>query len=196
MPNNLITNRINNNQKIANKKRSRKSIRLKDHDYAGQGMYFVTVCVKDRKCLLGEVMDKKMRLNNNGKIVEQWWQKISEHFPCVKLAEYIIMPNHVHGIIEITDDVGAGFPRPKRSPRPMGSYCTNKNITPTLGEMVAYFKYGSTKRINNLRKTPGVRLWQRNYHDHIIRNDTDLGRILEYIVNNLVTWEMNENFNE
>ena len=163
----------------------RKPTRLKSYDYSQPGAYFVTICVQHRKCLFETITDGRMRLNEIGQIVVECWSHISQHFPSVELGDYVIMPNHLHGIVA-QNTVGAGSLRPSeetksisptteagsnllpeteqsspptagaRSPRPTGDW-------PMLGKIVAYFKYQSTKRINQHRNMTGTRIWQRNY---------------------------------
>jgi putative transposase len=126
---------------------NRKSIRLKDYDYTQAGAYYVTVCVNGRKCVFGDVHNGEMVLNEYGEMADKCWNQISQHFPHVELDECIIIPNHLHDIINITHIVGAGFPRPdndKGLPRPDNDKGRG-NRAPTLGQIIAYFKYGSTK---------------------------------------------------
>jgi putative transposase len=129
-------------------------------------------------------------------MVKQWWLKIPLRFKNVTLDQFQIMPNHFHGIIVINDEmchgqyVGVGFPDPNGlSLNDHG----RGNRAPTLGQMVAYFKYQSTKQINQLRKTPGQRLWQRNYYEHVIRTENDLNKIREYIKINPQIWGRDRN---
>ena len=82
----------------------RRSVRLKEFDYSKAGAYFVTICTKDRECLFGEIIDEKVRLTQGGRIADEGWRNIPEHYPHVVLDEYVIMPNHVHGVIFISDD--------------------------------------------------------------------------------------------
>ena len=175
----------------------RRSIRLRGYDYARAGAYFVTICAQGRECLFGEITDGKMQVNGYGEIVASWWEDVPRHFPAVELDAAIVMPNHFHGIIMIAEPVGAGSPRP--APRPVtggntktGAVTAPLRGRPTLGQIVAYFKYLSTKHINISRGTPGVRIWQRNYYEHIIRNEADLCRIREYIANNPLKWELDQ----
>jgi len=176
---------------------NRRSIRLNDYDYTEQGVYYVTICVEGRKCVFGDVWCGEIILNGMGRIVARNWNELPEHFPNIKIDEFIVMPNHTHGIINI---VGAGFPRPDdngygNDGKGRGDHDKGRgNRAPTLGQIVAYFKYGTTKQINAIRQTPGIRLWQRNYYEHIVRNEPDLARIREYIVNNPVQWEEDEYF--
>lgn len=187
-------------------KHHRRSVRLRGYDYSQAGAYFVTICTPDRDCLFGDVADGVMRLNDAGRVVERCWHEIPIHFPHVELDEFVIMPNHVHGVIVI---VGAGSPRPNNAsyagfPRPYvasgaeiktGAGTKTGAVTAplrraTLGQMVAYFKYQSTKHINIMRGTPGIPIWQRNYYEHIIRDDESLNRIREYIINNPMQWAL------
>ncbi len=156
----------------------RKPTRLRDYDYSQPGAYFVTICAQHRKCLFGTIVDGQMQLNEIGKIVVECWNHIPQHFPSVELGDSIIMPNHIHGIIAYPL-VGAGSPRPPKN-------------SPALGKIIAYFKYQSTKHINQHHDTPGTRIWQRNYHDHIIRDDPDLQRLRQYIQDNPMKWALDQ----
>ncbi len=108
----------------------------------------------------------------------------------IELDAFVVMPNHVHGIINI---VGAGSPRPHKNNNDDETKGRG-NRAPTLGQIVAYFKYGTTKQINTIRNVPGDRLWQRNFYEHIIRTTSELARIREYIINNPAQWEEDEYF--
>ncbi len=174
---------------IESRRHHRRSIRLKSYDYAQPGTYFVTVCTHRLGNLFGEVVDGKMILNVMGRIVEEEWRKTPKIRPYVKLDEYVIMPNHLHGIVMIVDDhpnVGATGPvaptenlgRPK-GPQP-GS----------LGAIIGQFKPAVTKRINRMRDTPGQSVWQRNYYEHIIRDERSLHRIQQYVDNNPQQWHL------
>jgi len=174
----------------------RRSIRLPDFDYTRPGAYFVTICAHDRACLFGDVVDGMMRVNGFGEIVQQIWDAVPDHFPHVALDQFVIMPNHVHGIIVLNDDdrVGAGSPRPNdivRHEKTGGE--TPPLHRPLLGQVVGYFKYQSTKRINLLRHAPAQPVWQRNYYEHVIRNDRDLAAIRDYIAGNPARWPDDDN---
>ena len=174
----------------------RRPTRLRGYDYSQPGAYFVTICVQRRKCLFGTITDGKMRLNKIGQIVVECWNRVPQHFPSVELGESVIMPNHFHGIIswgisETRDPqpfVGARSPRPPENVKNRKS----KVPLPSLGKIMAYFKYQSTKHINQRHNTPGTRIWQRNYHDHIIRDDLDLQRLRQYMQNNPMKWELDQ----
>jgi REP element-mobilizing transposase RayT len=165
----------------------RRSIRLKGYDYAQAGAYFVTVVTHGRECLFGEVVDGEMILNEYGTVVQKWWNDISAHFPGVELGEFVVMPNHVHGII-IIHGRGA-VPAPYLTTEEQGGGTPPLQKIPTLGQIVGYFKYKSTKEMN-LLEAPGVitRFWQRNYYERIIRNEREMDAIWAYIEANPSAW--------
>ncbi|MBN2107361.1 MAG: transposase [Deltaproteobacteria bacterium] len=160
----------------------RRSIRLQGYDYAGAGAYFVTICAHDHNSLFGEIVDGKIVLNNMGQVVLACWNDLPHHYKNLELDFFTIMPNHVHGIMALLDTtfVGAGL-----KPAPTGK-------RHGLPEMVRALKTFSSKRINQIRKTPGMPVWQRNYYDHVIRDDDDLNRIREYVINNPANWQEDE----
>ena len=244
----------------------RRSIRLKGYDYTQPGAYFITICTHGRECLFGEIIDGEMHLNEAGQIVVQTWQDLPNHVSNVQLDAFVVMPNHVHGIIIITDHaggIGAGF-KPARTtmgpgsaadsgstPGPgsaggagstagpgsvgSGSVGAGSEPAPTttttapgsaagsgptagpgpttgsgpieagsehaptepaptrsshgLPEIVRQFKTFSARRINELRGTPGTPVWQRNYYEHIIRDEFSLSRIRQYIAENPARWD-------
>ncbi len=138
-----------------------------------------------------------MRLNGYGRVARACWDDIQVHYPHIELDIFVAMPNHLHGIITITDNVGAGSPRPETD-KPMepvpqekgrGTLPLQKH---TLGQIMGYFKYQSTKRINEIRDNLGCPVWQRNYYEHIIRNEDELTRARQYIINNPLKWELDE----
>jgi REP element-mobilizing transposase RayT len=169
-------------------KHHRRSIRLSGFDYRSPGAYFVTICIQGGECLLGEVVDGEMQLSEWGEIAWNCWQAIPEHFPHVELDAWVVMPNHIHGIIAITDPVvGAQHAAPlqERTPR----HSPRPNVQPgSLGAIVRSFKSAATRRINELRGTPGIRFWQRNYWEHIIGDKRSLKRIREYMQSNPARW--------
>ncbi len=153
---------------------------MKGYDYSRAGAYYVTICTQNRECLFGEITDGQMVLNDAGKIVADEWMKTGEIRNEIELDEWVVMPNHFHGIVMIRrgDPPVAPTPRPLPEPRPK-----------SIGSLMSGFKSAVTKRINEIRKTPGMKLWQRNYYEHIIRNQNELNRIREYIANNPMKWE-------
>lgn len=150
-------------------KHHRHSIRLRGYDYSQAGMYFVTICAQGRECLFGQVADNTFQPNACGLIVAECLDALPGHFEYVSLDACVVMPNHMHAIVVLGDAAGAE--------------------RPTLGRVVAYLKYESTKRINDLQGTQALRVWQRNYHEHIIRDARALSQIREYIANNPRKWE-------
>jgi len=229
---------------------TRRSLRLRDYDYAQPGAYFVTVCIQGGAELLGRIADGKIEESVFGRIARALRLEMPTRFTHVKLDEFVIMPDHVHGII-VLEEVGAGLPRPPGGaaaqkgaetapvrhtndpsasgfvgaglprppggaaaqkgaetapvrhtndpsasgfvgaglPRPPGGAAAQKGaetapVRTTLGQVVAYFKYQTSKKFNVQRGKPGQRVWQRNYYEHIIRNEDDLRRTREYIRNN------------
>jgi putative transposase len=158
----------------------RRSLRLKDYNYANPGAYFVTICTRDRPPLLGDIIEGDMRLTDYGRIVNQEWKISAKIRREITLDTFVLMPNHIHGIIFINEsDVGATGRSPVRSGLRQGF----------LGSFLSGFKSATTKRINDLRKTPGAPVWQRNYYEHVIRNEQSLHRIREYVANNPQRWD-------
>jgi REP element-mobilizing transposase RayT len=166
----------------------RHSFRLKGYDYSQAGLYFITICIqrsRGRKfstptgITFDKIIDGKMELNEYGKIVEKCWLEITQHYPDCVLHEFVIMPNHLHGIIEITKNdvdttVGVEDFRPLQQQRPN---CKSRSI----GAIVRGFKIGTTKQFH-------VPIWQRYYWDHIIRNEQSYQHITNYIINNPANW--------
>ncbi len=153
----------------------RKSPRLQGYDYAQAGAYFVTLCAHQRAHVFGDICDGVMVLNESGRIAEAHWVAIPDHHPGVELDGFVVMPNHMHGIIVIMD----------READNAGVVPTEVSI-PSLGVVVGSYKSGVTRRIRQMY--PDLILWQRRYHDHIIRNEADLHRIREYVVANPARW--------
>ena len=168
---------------LESQKHHRRSIRLKDYDYTQPGAYFVTVCTHRTTCLFGEIVAGVMRLNSIGKAVEEEWLKTPILRPNVGLDEYVVMPNHLHGIVMMTD-CGRGVLRYAPTLSRFSS------PSQTFGAIVRGFKSAPTKRINRLRGTPGQPVWQRNYYEHIIRDERSLHRIQQYVDNNPQRWHM------
>jgi len=148
----------------------RRSIRLPGYDYSQPGAYFVTICIWQRECLLGEIQDGNILLSRYGEVVNFNWFNLTRVYPHIELDSFVIMPNHIHGIIIIK----------------------NQNKRHGLSEIVRGFKTFSARRINQLRSVSAIPLWQRGYYEHIIRNETTFSKIQEYIINNSSKWEMDE----
>ena len=175
----------------------RRSIRLKGYDYSQAGAYFVTICNQNRECLFGDIVDGEMRLNDAGEMLERWYSELEKKYPDIQCDEFVCMPNHVHFIAV---NVGADLRvRPDSAPRQtMGEHVTmGEHIGSPLHRVVQWFKTMTTNEYirgvkqNNWRSFPG-KLWQRNYWEHIIRNESELNRIREYILNNPAQWELDK----
>ena len=163
----------------------RRSIRLPGYDYSQNGACFVTICTQNRVCLFGTIVDGEMVLNPFGRIVAEEWIKTGEIRDEIQLDRWVVMPNHFYGIVWIKT-TGNGTPQYCRGDRPVAP----TGLQPrSLGSLVAGFKSGVTKHINQLRNTPGMTLWQRNYWEHVVRDEDDLNRIRQYITDNPMKWE-------
>lgn len=147
----------------------RRSVRLKNYDYSKNGAYFITICIQNRACLLGEIIDDKMQLNAAGEMIQSVWDEIPQYYTGIEIDAFQIMPNHIHGILCLSES------------------------TLSLSDIVHRFKTLTTKKYidgvkgNNWQPFDG-KLWQRNYYEHIIRNEKSLSEIREYIVNNPFSW--------
>ena len=164
-------------------KHHRRSIRLKGYNYSQAGAYFVTICTHNH-ILFFE--DDRIR-----GIAEQCWLEIPRHFRDIVLDEWIIMPNHLHGILSIGGEIirrGTAC----RAPTPTNERF-GKSTSGSLPTIVRSFKSAATKRINQMRHTPGTHVWQRNYYERVIRNEAELNRLRRYILDNHVQWNMDEN---
>lgn len=181
----------------------RQSIRLRDYDYSQAGAYFVTVCSYERECLFGWVAESEMVLNGFGEIVWAEWLRSAEIRKEIVLDEFVVMPNHIHGIIIRNDTVGAtrwvaqnsdgGGDVAADQQRAINQRATQRvaptgPVTGSVGAIIGQFKSAVTKRINALRDNPGCPVWQRNYHERIIRNEREMVGIREYISNNPLQW--------
>ncbi len=161
--------------------RRRKPTRLQVYDYTQSGIYFITICTHDRLPLFGRIMDAEMYLSKAGQIVAEEWQQTAIIRPYVELDVFVVMPNHFHGllILDGRETTGQGATR---------------RVAPTLaaeslGAIIGQFKSVVTKRIRSMPYSdPAAMIWQRGYHDHIVRSEADLDRIREYIASNPARW--------
>lgn len=197
-------------------KHHRRSIRLKHYDYSTSGHYFVTICIQNRACLLGNIVAGQMQLNDAGRMVKQSWIDLPNRFPHIALDKFIVMPNHFHGIISLHNPVGAPLvgtlDNPCHDPISLSNPSYQSGITQTdnhgpragtrpahpqnhsLGQIIGAFKSMTTHNyiagVNHKDWQPfHHRLWQRNYYDHIIRNNSALQRLQHYITLNHECWE-------
>jgi REP element-mobilizing transposase RayT len=177
----------------------RRSIRLKGYDYSQAGLYFITICCQDRICRFGHIENSEMVLNELGMVACNEWAKLPERFPNFELDVFQIMPNHIHGIIILNEmPVGAGF-TPAQNDMYIGAtdigatdIGATARVAPTVSDIVGAYKSLVANeclklfKINN--ETMG-KLWQRNYHEHIIRDEQSYLKISEYIINNPANWD-------
>ena len=162
----------------------RRSPRLQAYDYSQPGAYFVTLVTHERVSLLGGVVDGEVKLSHNGNAVNDAWLWLPSQFPHVELDEFVVMPNHLHGVVWLAGPLsGTGVSR--NAP-------TKPGPRKPLGQVIGAFKTVSTKQVNAALGTPGRPLWQRDFYDHVVRNEQDLHRIREYIRNNPLQWELDE----
>jgi len=160
--------------------RKRKLNRLKEYDYSQDGCYFATICVRDKKEWFGKIETGRMVLNEYGEIIEQRWLWLRRQYPYVKLDEFVVMPNHFHGILVIDSNhiiIGNGRDRSLQKIKP-------------LSELIGAFKTTSSKLIH--QSGLNVFRWQKSFYDHIIRNEKTLQKIREYIQNNPLKWDLDE----
>jgi len=171
---------------------ARRSIRLRDYDYAQPGVYFVTVCTYHRECLLGDVVNGEMVLNEAGEIVRHTLEELPQRFPGIAVDIHVIMPNHLHGIILVGAQFIAPLPRPAPIPQTDMVGISGKsgvmNHAPTLGNVVRTFKAISTCMIRT--GSNGTFAWQRNYYEHVLRDGDALVRAREYIAMNPLRWHL------
>ena len=217
----------------------RRSIRLKGYDYSQPGAFFVTAVAWGREMVFGEVLKGEMRLNRYGHIVRNAWSDLPRHYGDLELGAFVVMPNHVHGIIILTEGDGGsgsdmvdqdvlpegkgrgGSPMLDKGGRPEGDgrggspvqgdgalpdqewagreslpireiRPYDKRTRPDLSEVVRAFKSFSATRINRVRHTEGMPIWQRNYYEHIVRDQREMGRIAGYIEANPINWDEDE----
>jgi len=193
----------------------RRSIRLTGYDYSQCGYYFITVCTQGRRCLFGEIEKGQMILNDAGKMIGRWWNELKNKYANIEIDEYVIMPNHCHGIINIIGTVGTG---------PVGAdlrVCPENDLvehtktvkgehtgSPLQGsplrrrpiyKIVQWFKTMTTNEyIRNVKQNHWEpfegKLWQRNYYEQIVRDEISLRRMREYIVNNPYQWQQDKLF--
>lgn len=187
-------------------KHHRKSIRLKGYDYSKTGLYFITICCQNKVHLFGNVINKQMILNDAGKMIEKWFNELQNKFPDIKCHEMVVMPNHIHFIIENIGSVGADL---RVCLNDSNFSKTEKRVSEILGEhagsplhrVLQWFKTMSTNEyIRGVKNNNWIpfdgKLWQRNYWEHIIRNDQSYQKISDYIINNPSKWNDDTLFTE
>lgn len=171
---------------------SRRSIRLKGYDCAQAGAYFVTICAHQRAHLFGEIMDGVMQLNRWGEIARMEWFKTAELRPHVELheEEFVVMPNHIHGIIWLVENVGT---RRRRVPT---AEAFGKPVAGSIPTIIRAYKSAVTYAINKLENSRGAAVWQRNYYERVVRNERELDVIARYIDYNPDAWQFDRDNSE
>ncbi len=169
----------------------RRSIRLRDFDYSAEGAYFVTICTYERIRVLGDVVDGEIALTSIGEIAHKFWLEIPDHFPNVCLDEWVVMPNHVHGIIIIHGglderNVGVQNFEPLQTSRHQFQHILPRSV----GSIVRAYKSAVTRwcRTNGFNSP----VWQRNYYEHVVRDEDSLNKIREYILTNPLRWQFDK----
>jgi REP element-mobilizing transposase RayT len=157
---------------------------LNGYDYAQGGAYFVTIVAQDRRCMFGNIECGEMYLSPFGNIIKEVWQSIPFHFPQSTNDHFMIMPNHIHGIIEL---VGArhAVPHDERFGKP---------VSGSIPTIIRSFKSESTRKINLYRKSPGGKVWQRNFYEHVIRNEKEFQAFYDYIYTNPLNWSNDDEY--
>jgi REP element-mobilizing transposase RayT len=150
----------------------RRSIRLKGYDYSTVGAYFITICTHEREQLFGNILDRTMVLNELGNIAQLHWQKLPRHRSNLIIDRSVVMPNHLHGIIILDLSI---------------------DNSKSISEIIGSFKTFSAREINKIRKAKGVPVWQRNYYERIIRTETELDCVRQYIIDNPINWQTDIN---
>jgi REP element-mobilizing transposase RayT len=170
---------------------NRKSIRLKNYDYSQPGFYFITICTWKHIHLFGEIENDQMSINKSGEIAEKEWFKAEEIRSNIKIHEFTIMPNHLHGIIEITGRTSKGtVPRAPTKDHPIQMIERfGKPTSNTLPTIIRSYKAYVTRQVRILKNNSDFKIWQRNYFEHIIRNEESYLKIAEYIKNNPLKWK-------
>ena len=166
-------------------KQIRKKLRLENYDYQSPGAYFVTICTQGHLSTLGKIVDQNVELTWKGEIVQDLWVEISQHFSYVKLDEFVVMPNHLHGILWIVEQ-NDSIPSKRKNPNSVNPQ------TGSLSVIVRSFKSAVTRKVNQTSHTPGSGFWQRSFHDHILRDDQDLDQHRTYIMENPIRWELDK----
>ncbi len=156
----------------------RKRNRLQEYDYSQNGMYFVTICTHNKGNVFWIAGDgfPIPKLSDTGKITKKYIKGIHEKYPNVSVDKFVIMPNHIHMIVVMDDGIG--------------------DPSPTLGNVVGWFKYQTTKDMNRIVGTEGAKRWQRSYHEHVIRNEKTHQEIWQYIDTNPLKWELDKYYIE
>ncbi|MBL8097575.1 MAG: transposase [Anaerolineales bacterium] len=175
----------------------RRSIRLKGYDYTQAGAYFVTICTYQRENIFGEIINGEMKLSKFGLVASQQWEKLIKRFPNIELGAFVIMPNHSHGIIQIVErevqrrDTASRFnDQNDESSRRVPTERFQKPVAGSIPTIIRSYKSAVAYRINLMRNNKDTSVWQRNYYEHVIRNEKELELITKYIEYNPMNWQL------
>ena len=174
----------------------RRSIRLCDYDYTQAGAYFVTICAYKHSCIFGKAANGEVVWSRFGRIAAERWSDIPRHFAHVTLDAFVVMPNHIHGILFLRYPDGEDWATrrgiacyaPTTTPAEMGPRRFGTLQSGSVAAIIRSYKSAASRSINELRRRRGARVWQRNYYEHIIRDERTLEDIREYIANNPLIW--------
>jgi putative transposase len=173
---------------------NRRTVRIKTFDYAQPAAYFITICADGRRNIFGEIIAGKMKLNLLGTIVNASWLELTRHFPNIRLAAHVVMPNHLHGIVSIQDRAPHGV-RTTGTDASVSSTlnCSSRGPVPgAIPTIARSFKSAVSKQARRLLHKSSLRVWQRGYYEHIIRDQGDFEKICEYIRLNPSRWDLDE----
>lgn len=174
----------------------RRTIRVQGYDYTQAGAYFITICTRDRECLLGKVVNGEVQLNDTGRLVESVWLQTATVRSDIDLDAFVVMPNHFHAIFFIHESPGVPGATHRVAPTKNYSSSADKPCRPagprpkSVGAIIGQFKSIVTKRINLTQQHLDGSVWQRNYYEHVIRDEKSLNRIREYIATNAPRWDL------
>ena len=176
----------------------RKSLRLNYYDYSQSGAYFVTICTFHHRQLFGEVQNGEMQLNGVGRLAAAQWLQLEFRFTCLELGEWVVMPNHIHGILVLRGTGEAS--QQKGSPLPTRSVNDASPLRPTgttpgsIGAIIQNFKSVTSRKLSERSSISKESIWQRNYYEHIIRNEREMQAITDYILTNPQNWEKDSEY--
>jgi REP element-mobilizing transposase RayT len=170
---------------------ARRSVRLRGHDYRQAGAYFVTVCTFRRECFLASVIEDQLRLSAVGQVVDAGWRAIPHFFPHVSLDLFVVMPNHLHGIFLLEEEPRAKHP-PEADASPLHPSRPKGTAAGSVSAILQSFKATTARRVRSLPEMERIRLWQRGFFDHIIRDNAELNRVRRYVEENRLRWALDE----
>jgi putative transposase len=178
----------------------RRSIRIPEYDYSYPGAYFITICTYKHESLFGEIENGEMKLTEFGQIAHNRWRLLPERFINIQMDQFVVMPNHIHGILVITDPdlVGAGLaPAPEAIAQPHAGQPQGLPLRPTVGYVVGAYKslvVNECLKICKIKQEIMGKIWQRNYYEHVIRDHKSFQNITNYIIHNPAQWEQDQLF--